>query len=135
MKDIKNFIAESREDDDQFIEDVKARYAEVKDPYNVRELKVGDIIDNHFHYTAQTPEFFRIRSISRFSIVGDILKERSVRDDGYGQNGASVARPEKDERRGTAVIKVGRDGKLKSGKYGGTYPKLWNGNPVDYYTD
>ncbi len=133
MKDIKNFIAESLEDDDKFIEDVKARYAEVEDPRNVRELKVGDIIDNHFHYTAQFPQFVRITDIRKFKILGDILDMRSVRDDGYGQNGSAVARPTVDKRRGTAVIKVGRDGRLKSD--GGTYPKLWNGKPVDYYTD
>ena len=136
MKDIKTFINESRESDEEFIENVKARYAEVKNPRNVAELKVGDIIDNHFHYTAQTPQFFRITNISRFKIIGKILKERSVRDYGYGQNGSSVARPEEDDRRGTAVIKVGRDGTLKCGdRYGGTYPRLWDGEPVDYYTD
>ena len=132
MKDIKKFIAESREDDDKFIEDVKARYAEVGDPHNVRELKVGDIIDNHFHYTAQIPQFVRITSITKFKIFGEVLDERSVRDDGYGQNGSCVARPTVDKHRGTKIIKVGRDGHMKGE---GRYPTLWDGKPVDYYTD
>ncbi len=103
-----------------------------RDPYDATQFAVGDILDASFQYTAKIPYFYKIVRRTAAMIECVKLGQKVVSDDGYGQNGTCV--PVEDN-----VLENGKKykGRISRGrvKLDGCLAKLWNGEPVDFYTD
>lgn len=103
-----------------------------RDPYDANLFRVGDILDASFQYNAKIPEFFKVVRKTPSMIECVKLNKKNVTDDGYGQNGTCI--PVLDE-----IVNENKKykGRISKGrvKIDGCRAKLWNGQPVDFYTD
>lgn len=106
-------------------------YGMASDTWNGHNFKVGDILSAPLHYTAQSPRFYIVTRTSPSSIWVKRLGAIVVKDDGYGQNGQKIADP-------SVVLGDEMMCRIKKSGYvtiaDGT-ARIWDGRPVDYYTD
>ena len=102
-----------------------------REPYDATQFDVGDILDASFQYTAKIPHFYKVVRRTPSMIECVKLKQKNVTDDGYGQNGTCV--PIENE----IVNDKKYKGRISRGrvKIDGCIAKLWDGEPVDFYTD
>ena len=103
-----------------------------RDPYDATQFTVGDILDASFQYTAKIPHFYKIVRRTNAMVFATKLSQKNVSDDGYGQNGTCVPVVDSDPEHGKIY-----KGRISRGrlKLDGCIAKLWNGEPVDFYTD
>lgn len=103
-----------------------------RDPYNAEDFMVGDILDASFQYTAKIPHFYKVVRRTNAMIFTIRLNQKTVSHDGYGQNGTCVPVEDSDPENGKIY-----KGRISRGrlKLDGCLAKLWNGKPVDFYTD
>lgn len=119
MKDIKTYIAEDLEPNQHF--------------------KVGDILVYCHTYNACYPQFVRITKMTAKTVWVESIGKIWQSHDGYGQNGFRM--PDLDSKptpvKGSFRIKQMRFGK-ENKEYitiHGCMAVLWDGEPVEEYTD
>ena len=101
------------------------------DSYNARDFKVGDILDGSFHYTAKIPYFYKVVRRTPAMVFAVRLGKRVVSDDGYGQNGSVMPNP-------TEVGEKIYKGRITKNGYlrlDDCLCSLWDGKPVDFWSD
>lgn len=103
-----------------------------RDSYDANGFEVGDIIDGSFVYTSKQAHFYLVVRRTAKMIEMAPLEKKVVSDDGYGQNGTCVPTENKSSER-LIKARINKGGYLKIDKW--TTGKLWNGKPVDFYTD
>ena len=109
------------------------RDIEDRDPYDATKFLVGDIIEASFQYSARIVYFYEITRTTPSTIFCKRLKQKVVSDDGYGQNGTCV--PIENEYDGEKIYSGRINKKSKYVRINDCLAKLWNGEPVDFYTD
>lgn len=107
-------------------------YDEKRDRYNAKEFKVGDILDASFQYTAKFARLYYVVRRTASSIWVVQLKTKVVNDDGYGQNGSVMPILELPENAKTIMGRITPRGSVKIDD---SLASLWNGKPVDFWSD
>lgn len=100
------------------------------DSWDARTFKPGDILDASFHYSAKIPYFFIVTRVSKSSVWARRLGKVVVSHDGYGQNGYMM--PNLAERGAEVMGRIRKGGYLKLND---CTAHVWNGKPVDFYSD
>lgn len=101
-------------------------YSTASDAWDARTFKVTDIVvTGHSH-----PHFFIVTRRSQASVWAMKLGKMVVSHDGYGQNGYVV--PNLAERGREVMGRIGKGGYVR---LGGETAHVWNGRPVNFYTD
>lgn len=104
-----------------------------RDMYNANDFCVGDIIEASFQYSARIPYFYEIVRRTAATIYCKRLRNKSISDDGYGQNGSCV--PIRNEYESDKIYSGRINKKTGRLRINDCLAYLWNGEPSDYYTD
>ena len=109
--------------------------AEDYDSWDANFFEVGQILDASFVYSAKIPKFFKITRRTKSTIWAVEIGQKVVSHDGYGQNGEVMPIEDKiinnKEVSGRIVQRNGK-GYLKLNN---STAHVWDGEPVDFYTD
>ena len=102
---------------------------------NVHPYVIGDIVAVVFHYSMQFVNFYQVVGTTRTCIDCKPCQEIVVSDDGYGQNGRSIAGDMIEDGETTRFRNIKTDGTfLVRGSWWHTGHK-WQGEEIDFYTD
>ena len=108
-----------------------------RDPFDATQFTVGDILVASFQYSAKIPYFYKVVRKTKSMVFTIKLSKKNVSDDGYGQNGTCVPVVDSDPENGKIYKGRISTGRISHNylKLDGCLAKLWDGEPVDFYTD
>ena len=108
-------------------------------------FKLGSVIEYTYSYNAQYPNFGIITKITPKSVWFKRIPKKWVSHDGYGQNGLRVPDldayneygfdPNENEQGPFRIKKSAYDGKEFFKVSYNTFAYVWDGKPVNEYTD
>lgn len=98
-------------------------------------MKVGDILVYAYTYDAHYPHFVRITRMTNSFVWVENVPKKWYSHDGYCQNGKVVPdfRGKTNPVRGRFKIRTGHRGEFTM--IDGCYATIWDGSPVNEYTD